>query len=109
MIKAMSQDSMSASPGKTGKKKIKQNDEASIIPVIGRSNNSEDGDETLPDELLAGDENIEPVEVTDAEPVELQAEEWQDVSVEDPLEILGDPSMAVELSEDPVRLYLKEI
>jgi RNA polymerase primary sigma factor len=37
------------------------------------------------------------------------AEEWQDISVEDPLHILEDPSLAMELSEDPVRLYLKEI
>jgi len=29
--------------------------------------------------------------------------------VEDPMEILEDPAIAVELSEDPVRLYLKEI
>ncbi len=29
--------------------------------------------------------------------------------MEDPLEILEDPAIAVELSEDPVRLYLKEI
>jgi RNA polymerase primary sigma factor len=38
-------------------------------------------------------------------------EEWRetDIQVEDPLEILEDPSMAIELSEDPVRLYLKEI
>ncbi len=38
-------------------------------------------------------------------------EEWEteDVPVEDPLEILEDPTFAVELSEDPVRLYLKEI
>jgi RNA polymerase primary sigma factor len=36
--------------------------------------------------------------------------EWSnDFRVEDPLEILEDPSIAVELSEDPVRLYLKEI
>lgn len=31
------------------------------------------------------------------------------IQVEDPLEILEDPAIAVELSEDPVRLYLKEI
>ncbi len=38
-------------------------------------------------------------------------EDWSEteIQVEDPLEILEDPSMAVELSEDPVRLYLKEI
>ena len=33
----------------------------------------------------------------------------EEVPLEDPLEILVDPTLAVELSEDPVRLYLKEI
>lgn len=36
------------------------------------------------------------------------SEEFSDV-VEDPLSLLENPSLAVELSEDPVRLYLKEI
>ena len=38
-------------------------------------------------------------------------EDWSDseITIEDPLEILENPSLAVELSEDPVRLYLKEI
>jgi RNA polymerase primary sigma factor len=35
--------------------------------------------------------------------------DWGEVPLEDPLEILEDPSIALELSEDPVRLYLKEI
>jgi RNA polymerase primary sigma factor len=35
--------------------------------------------------------------------------EWNELVAEDPLEILEDPSIALELSEDPVRLYLKEI
>ncbi len=35
--------------------------------------------------------------------------EWGDITTEDPLEILEDPSIALELTEDPVRLYLKEI
>jgi RNA polymerase primary sigma factor len=35
--------------------------------------------------------------------------EWNELVSEDPLEILEDPSIALELSEDPVRLYLKEI
>lgn len=35
--------------------------------------------------------------------------EWGDVQIEDPLELLEDPTIALELSEDPVRLYLKEI
>ena len=37
------------------------------------------------------------------------SEEWAELSMDDPLEILEDPSIAMELSEDPVRLYLKEI
>ena len=37
------------------------------------------------------------------------SEEWNEISIEDPIEILEDPSLAMELSEDPVRLYLKEI
>ncbi len=38
-----------------------------------------------------------------------EREEWGEIITEDPLEILEDPSIALELSEDPVRLYLKEI
>lgn len=37
-------------------------------------------------------------------------EDWADLALEDPLEAISGPSMvAIELSEDPVRLYLKEI
>ena len=35
--------------------------------------------------------------------------DWGEIVVEDPLEILEDPAIALELTEDPVRLYLKEI
>ena len=35
--------------------------------------------------------------------------EWAELASEDTLEILEDPTIAVELSEDPVRLYLKDI
>jgi RNA polymerase primary sigma factor len=35
--------------------------------------------------------------------------EWGDIVTEDTLEILANPVIAVELAEDPVRLYLKEI
>ena len=37
------------------------------------------------------------------------SEEWNELVMEDPAEILEDPAIALELSEDPVRLYLKEI
>ena len=36
------------------------------------------------------------------------SEEWAELAMDDPLEILEDPSIAMELSEDPVRLYLKD-
>ncbi len=35
--------------------------------------------------------------------------EWGDIVTEDTLEILSNPVIAIELAEDPVRLYLKEI
>jgi RNA polymerase primary sigma factor len=37
------------------------------------------------------------------------SEDWSDLAMEDPLEALGPSMVAIELSEDPVRLYLKEI
>jgi RNA polymerase primary sigma factor len=36
-------------------------------------------------------------------------EDWTDLALEDPLDVLGPSMVAIELSEDPVRLYLKEI
>jgi RNA polymerase primary sigma factor len=41
---------------------------------------------------------------------ESSSDEWsEESSIENPLEILQNPSIALEMSEDPVRLYLKEI
>jgi RNA polymerase primary sigma factor len=54
------------------------------------------------EELLAQDE-------PDEQTLSRTAEEWGDLAAVEPLEILEDPNFAVELSEDPVRLYLKEI
>ncbi len=53
-------------------------------------------------------------EILDKEEPDEQAliqpgEDWVEIPIEDPLEILEDPTIALELSEDPVRLYLKEI
>ena len=56
----------------------------------------------LEEELLTRDEPDEPA-------LDQASEEWADLASEDPLEILVDPTIAIELSEDPVRLYLKEI
>jgi len=56
----------------------------------------------IDDEILEKDEPDEQALIT-------PGEEWVEIPIEDPLEILEDPTIALELSEDPVRLYLKEI
>src|SRR5574340_189264 len=65
---------------------------------------SDEGEASLMDDQLAKDG------MDDSTPTPA-VEEWieGEIPMEDPLEILEDPSLAVELSEDPVRLYLKEI
>ncbi len=60
------------------------------------------GNESLDDDLLAKQE-------PDESSLAQARDEWGEIVAEDPLEILEDPSIALELSEDPVRLYLKEI
>jgi RNA polymerase primary sigma factor len=86
-------------------------DEAARNKAPGKRAKTEPTLTTDPQALLkkAADEEIEVEEVE--EPVEVQAKEtWdEEIPLEDPLEILEDPTIAVELSEDPVRLYLKEI
>jgi RNA polymerase primary sigma factor len=57
----------------------------------------------MAEEMLEKDEPDEPVIAPAG------GDDWSEVPVEDPLEILEDPTIALELSEDPVRLYLKEI
>ena len=54
------------------------------------------------DDALAKEEPDEPA-------LAQSSEEWAELAMDDPLEILEDPAIAMELSEDPVRLYLKEI
>jgi RNA polymerase primary sigma factor len=57
---------------------------------------------------VAGDDGAEKSEPDDSSLAQAGSE-WGELVVEDPLEILEDPTIALELSEDPVRLYLKEI
>ncbi len=65
----------------------------------------------LPDDIgdQITDEDLMVKEEPDAELITPAGASWEELGLEDPLEILEDPSLAVELSEDPVRLYLKEI
>jgi RNA polymerase primary sigma factor len=70
-------------------------------------------DESLEDVQDSTNEEGEEVQDSSEDPNEPEGS-WEDQndqenSVEDPLNILEDPSLALELSGDPVRLYLKEI
>jgi RNA polymerase primary sigma factor len=56
----------------------------------------------MAEEILEKEEPDEPIPAA-------PGDDWSEVPIEDPLEILEDPTIALELSEDPVRLYLKEI
>ncbi len=83
---------------------------AAETPVNGRRprRNGTNGGQPKPI-LPPGDEDLinqdEPDEIVLAQ----TGDEWSEFALEDPLKILEDPAVAVELSEDPVRLYLKEI
>jgi len=75
----------------------------------------DDGDPTLDplslddvDDLLK-DDDILSLEEPDEKILSLEAEDLESLVKEEPLDILDDPGLLMELSEDPVRLYLKEI
>ncbi len=59
--------------------------------------------------LSKGDDDLINQEEPDDVSLAQSGDEWSEFALEDPLKILEDPAVAVELSEDPVRLYLKEI
>jgi RNA polymerase primary sigma factor len=64
----------------------------------------------LPKPILPpGDDEILNQDEPDDSILAQTGDEWSEFALEDPLKILEDPVIAVELSEDPVRLYLKEI
>nr|WP_299025654.1 sigma-70 family RNA polymerase sigma factor [uncultured Thermanaerothrix sp.] len=66
-------------------------------------------DETELPEALGEAEDEELVTELEEPIAAPSSEDWADLALEDPLEILEDPALAAELSEDPVRLYLREI
>ncbi len=57
------------------------------------------------DQIDGEEERFEPDDTS----LEQVGGEWGGITTEDPLELLEDPALSTELSEDPVRLYLKEI
>jgi RNA polymerase primary sigma factor len=104
------------------RKKTQPDDTTEKKPVI-RDQPAEDSvldddlalDESMPDELdevLAidlGEDDAALVEEPDIETLSQEAEDLESLVKEEPLDIFDNPSLMVELSEDPVRLYLKEI
>jgi RNA polymerase primary sigma factor len=68
-----------------------------------KKSSTEDGEPAAEEEeFLEKDEPEDPV-------TEAAGEEWPDLNLEEPIDLLENSVMAIELSEDPVRLYLKEI
>jgi RNA polymerase primary sigma factor len=59
------------------------------------------------EDLLAEDDLA--VEEPDPQQLSLEAEELASIERDEPLDLLKRPALATEFSEDPVRLYLKEI
>jgi RNA polymerase primary sigma factor len=93
--------------GSTTKRATKPAAEA---PVNGRRprRNGNGGGQPKPI-LPPGDEDLINQDEPDDTVLAQTGDEWSEFALEDPLKILEDPAVAVELSEDPVRLYLKEI
>ena len=83
---------------------------AAETPVNGRRprRNGTNGGQPKPI-LPPGDEDLINQDEPDETVLAQTGDEWSEFALEDPLKILEDPAVAVELSEDPVRLYLKEI
>ena len=80
-------------------------------PKTRRRNDRADGNGNHDLEVDNPDEDAAEKEEGEENGLPGVVEDWSEAEVplEDPLEILEDPALAVELSEDPVRLYLKEI
>ncbi len=91
-------------PTSTSRKQIKKTAAPKKAGVVKRIRVPKPGDlqEGFDDDAIAKQDPDE------AQIVQAR-EDWGEVVPEDPLEILEDPTIALELSEDPVRLYLKEI
>ena len=67
---------------------------------------AEDAEE-LDDGTPTDDDDI--IEEPDDTDLNAEKAEWENSAQEESLDFLSDPKLVVELSDDPVRLYLKEI
>lgn len=60
-------------------------------------------------DILTEINNTQDIEEPDNETLALEAKELDKIAKEEPLEVLDRPDIVMELGEDPVRLYLREI
>jgi RNA polymerase primary sigma factor len=82
-----------------------------------KGNRGQSFDRLDEEQLITEDDTLAPEKETngvlkeepDVKELAQTALEWGDIITEDTLEILSNPVIAIELAEDPVRLYLKEI
>jgi len=81
-----------------------------LLPSNNASRSGMVNEPDLPEDAEPGSEDeLEEKEETEEPIAAAGAEEWNDISLEDVVELLDSSVVAMELSEDPVRLYLKEI
>jgi RNA polymerase primary sigma factor len=81
-----------------------------LLPSNNASRSGMVNEPDLPEDAESGSEDeLEEKEETEEPIAAAGAEEWNDISLEDVVELLDSSVVAMELSEDPVRLYLKEI
>ena len=97
----------SSTPAKKPTRKSATEADGTSRPVRGRASAAKTskvkGDPIVDDEILID------VEEPPDRVAEVAAEDWADINLEDPLDMLDGSVVSIELSEDPVRLYLKEI
>ncbi len=100
---------------KPGGSSVRNKQRKASAPVKTQFVPGEDGltEDQTPDDLETNSFSVFSTNGTKEEPdikeLNQTAMEWGDIAAEDTLEILADPEIAIELAEDPVRLYLKEI
>ena len=84
---------------------------SSASPATAHSGRPAKAKITIPTEgsLPVEEDEVLIKEEPDEQGLAQASEDWTEFALEDPVEILEDPAIALELSEDPVRLYLKEI
>ncbi len=108
MVKSASTETAKKAPVKTTNQKTPVNKSSKVSQPKRKTNKAKGlgiplaGNASLDDDTLIKQE-------PDDSSLAQAGNEWNELVVEDPLEILEDPTIALELSEDPVRLYLKEI